>query len=253
MQVYPSHILFQEKGLYLGYTWYILSESAISKPGLHLVYTRFMPAHLKSWDPACSISVNGMQRHTGFGLQGRLMFITARAVPTGHRSARAGWPGATAVAAAEAWLLSITSSSSSWHHQEQELLLFASGRRPGSRRLAASGGGAVIAGAACDCVVALLAVTVPLDSTIAGVVAAAVVPPFAVVVSVAADVGVGVSVGGDAAPAARGGGGGGLLLAPSTHNSFDVIAGLCFVEAKQVISIPAIFYLSWLSDLQSSL
>ena len=49
-----------------------------------------MPAHLKSWNPSCSISAIGMQRHTGFGLHGCLMFITARAVPTGHQSIRAG-------------------------------------------------------------------------------------------------------------------------------------------------------------------
>jgi hypothetical protein len=40
---YSSHILFQAKVIYLGYTWYILSESAISKLGLYLVYTRFIP------------------------------------------------------------------------------------------------------------------------------------------------------------------------------------------------------------------
>jgi hypothetical protein len=89
-QVHLRYILFQEKRIYPGYTWYILSESAISRPGLYLVYTRFMPAHLKSCNPSCSISAIGMQRHTGFGLQGCLMFITARAIPTGHRSARAG-------------------------------------------------------------------------------------------------------------------------------------------------------------------
>ena len=48
---------------------------------------------LKSCNPACSFCAIGMQRHTGFGLQGCLMLITARAVPTGHRSARA-WTGA---------------------------------------------------------------------------------------------------------------------------------------------------------------
>ena len=89
-QVYLRYILFQGKRIYPGYTWYILSKSAISRPGLYLVYTRFMPAHLKSCNPSCSISAIGMQRHTGFGLQGCLMFITALAIPTGHRSARAG-------------------------------------------------------------------------------------------------------------------------------------------------------------------
>jgi hypothetical protein len=91
-QVYPRYIpviLFQEKGIYLGYSWYILSKSAISKLGLYLVFTRFMPAHLKLCDPSYSISAIGMQRHTGFGLQGCLMFITARAILTGHLSARA--------------------------------------------------------------------------------------------------------------------------------------------------------------------
>jgi hypothetical protein len=151
-QVYTRYI--PEKRIYLEYTLYILSESAISKPGLNLVYTRFMPAHLKSWDPSCSICAIGMQRHTGFGFHGCLMFMGTSRPGLG--------PGATAVVAAEAWLLFITSSS--WHHQE---------RWPGSRRLAASSGGAVIAqaGATGDCVIAVLAATVPLDSTIAGVVA----------------------------------------------------------------------------------
>lgn len=48
-----------------------------------------MPAHLKSCHPACSKIAVGMPRHTGFGLQGCLMFITARGAPTGHPSARA--------------------------------------------------------------------------------------------------------------------------------------------------------------------
>ena len=89
-QVYLRYRLFQGKRIYPGYTWYILSESAISRPGLYLVYTKFMPAHLKSCNPSCSISAIGMQRHTGFGLrQGCLMFITARGAPTGHPAARA--------------------------------------------------------------------------------------------------------------------------------------------------------------------
>ena len=84
-QVYSSHILFQEKGIYPGYTRNILSEST---PGLNLVYTRFIPAQLKSCDPSCSISAIAMQRHTGFGLQGCLMFITALARADSRRRRR---------------------------------------------------------------------------------------------------------------------------------------------------------------------
>ncbi len=60
--IYQSYT-FSRKGIYLEYTWYILSssKSAISKPGLNLAYTRFC-----------------------------LMLITARAVPTGHQSTQAG-------------------------------------------------------------------------------------------------------------------------------------------------------------------
>ena len=64
------------------YTW--------SKPGIYQVYTRFMPASLKSCDPCCSISAIGRQRHTGFGLQGCLMFITARADSRRRRHLRRG-------------------------------------------------------------------------------------------------------------------------------------------------------------------
>ena len=89
-------MLFQVKRICLGYTTDIFSESALSKPGIYLVYTRVMPAHLKSCNPPCSKIAIGMPRHTGFGLQGCLMFIKARGAPTGHPSARA-WtraPGA---------------------------------------------------------------------------------------------------------------------------------------------------------------
>ncbi len=76
--------------MYLGYTGYILSESAMTSPGIYLEYSRYIPEILKSCNLACSFCAIGIQRHTGFGLQGCLMFIIARAVPTGHRSARNG-------------------------------------------------------------------------------------------------------------------------------------------------------------------
>ena len=81
-------------GIYQGYLFRVCN----SKPGIFLVYTRpgVMPAHLKSCHPSCSKIAVGMPRHTGVGLQGCLMFITARGAPTGHPSARA-WtlaPGA---------------------------------------------------------------------------------------------------------------------------------------------------------------
>jgi len=82
-------MLFQVKVICLGYTKDIFSESALSKPGIYLVYTRVMTAHFKSCNPSCSKIAIGMPRHTGFRLQGCLMFITARGVPTGHPSARA--------------------------------------------------------------------------------------------------------------------------------------------------------------------
>ena len=83
-------MLFQEKGIYLGYTRYILSESAISSPGIYLEYSRYIPEMLKSCNPACSFCAIGMQRHTGFGLQGCLMFITARADSRRRRHLRRG-------------------------------------------------------------------------------------------------------------------------------------------------------------------
>ena len=58
-QVYSSHILFQEKGIYSGYTRYILSESAISSPGIYLEYFRYIPEMLKSCIPACSFCAIG--------------------------------------------------------------------------------------------------------------------------------------------------------------------------------------------------
>jgi hypothetical protein len=41
-----------------------------------------MTAHFKSCNPSCSKIVIGMQQHTGFGLQGCFMIITARGAPT---------------------------------------------------------------------------------------------------------------------------------------------------------------------------
>ena len=87
--VYPCSMPFQVKVICLGYTKDIFSESALSKPGIYLVYTRVMTAHFNSCNPSCSKIAIGMQQHTCFGLQGCLMFITARGVPTGHPSARA--------------------------------------------------------------------------------------------------------------------------------------------------------------------
>ena len=75
------------------YTWYKLSESLCHKPGINLVYTWFLPAHLKPCKQSCSKIATGMQRHTDFGLPGCLISITARGAPTGHPSALAGTGG----------------------------------------------------------------------------------------------------------------------------------------------------------------
>ena len=86
-------MLFQVKVICLGYTKDIFSESALSKPGIYLVYTRVMTAHFKSCNPSCSKIAIGMQQYTGFGLQGCLMFITARGAPTGPALALGHGPG----------------------------------------------------------------------------------------------------------------------------------------------------------------
>ena len=83
-------MLFQGKSIYLVYTRYNFSESSSHKPGIHLVYTWFMPANLKPCEPPCSRIAIGMQRHTDFGLPVCLISITARGAPTGHLSALAG-------------------------------------------------------------------------------------------------------------------------------------------------------------------
>ena len=83
-------MLFQGKSIYLVYTRYNFSESSSHKPGIHLVYTWFIPANLKPSEPRCRRIAIGMQRHTDFGLPGCLISITARGAPTGHPSALAG-------------------------------------------------------------------------------------------------------------------------------------------------------------------
>ena len=88
--VYTSSMLFQGKSIYLVYTRYNFSESSSHKPGIHLLYTWFMPANLKPCEPPCSRIAIGKQRHTDFGLPGCLISITARGAPTGHPSALAG-------------------------------------------------------------------------------------------------------------------------------------------------------------------
>ena len=85
-------MLFQGKSIHLVYTRYNFSKSSSHKPGIHLVYTWFMPANLKPSEPRCRRIAIGMQRHTDFGLPGCLISITARGTPTGHLPVRAG-PG----------------------------------------------------------------------------------------------------------------------------------------------------------------
>ena len=72
---------------YVSYRWYIpsiyLSYDTLLALDVYLVYTCHMTCSLKLGAPACSRIALEMQRHTGFGLQGYLLFSTQCGWATG--------------------------------------------------------------------------------------------------------------------------------------------------------------------------